>query len=195
MADEEAAASAPAVEPTSAVAAAPAGFTDDEKMFIAQAGAGNPTPVRDFIKKGVNVNVQSPKGLTALHVACGSGHVAVIQMLLDAGADGTLADSMGLTPLHYAAGNSKKEGIKLLVGVAKAAVNQQDEDGCTPLHYAAYSGFRAAAGILINAGADVAIADKQGKTPEMEAIANNKSDVADRIKKGVDPDDEGEDPP
>jgi len=191
MSEEEDAAAAPAEE----VAAAAPGFTDDEKMFIAQSGAGNPTPVRDLLKGGVNVNVQSPKGVTALHVACGKGHASLIQLLLDSGADPSVADSFGLTALHYAAGCSKGEVMKLIVTAGSACLNKQDLDGCTPLHYAAYAGFRAVTGILINAGADATIADAAGNTPEMDAKANSKSDVIARIQKGVDPADEGDDEP
>lgn len=53
----------------------------------------------------------------------------------------------------------------MAAGLAFAVVDAKANSGGTPLHWAAGSGQIEAADALVKAGADVGIADKEGRTP------------------------------
>lgn len=58
--------------------------------------------VRLFVKRGVDVNFQTPQGFTALHVMAILGKFDMVKLLLELGADVTLKDKDGLTAYDYA---------------------------------------------------------------------------------------------
>jgi ankyrin repeat protein len=95
-----------------------------------------------------------------------------------AGADVTLRDSQGASALTFAAEAAHVEAVRLLLGAlgaaAAAAVDQRDSEGQTPLARVAQFGpvastsdvdAVAVASLLLDAGADVNVADNDGDTP------------------------------
>jgi hypothetical protein len=58
--------------------------------------------VMDLIKAGVDPNLTSKDGQTALIVATGSGNAAMVEALLKAGANPDIPDSIGMSARKYA---------------------------------------------------------------------------------------------
>jgi hypothetical protein len=57
----------------------------------------------DFIKIGVDLNIISKGGQTAITVAVGTGDLRMVEALLKAGADPDIQDNMGMSARKYAA--------------------------------------------------------------------------------------------
>jgi ankyrin repeat protein len=58
--------------------------------------------MRDLIRAGVDVNIQSKSGQTALIVAVGANEEEMVEALLKAGADPDVKDLMGTSARQYA---------------------------------------------------------------------------------------------
>ena len=130
-----------------------------------------------------------------LRSAAEKGEAHLITLLLSAGADVNGADDCSNTPLICAAQNGHSECVRLLLSAPGIDINKPDQYGFTPLSEAAFNGhtecadlIRAACGIspqkdnsslyaaahdgeaeqvrrLLAAGADVNMADENGRTP------------------------------
>ncbi|XP_061547358.1 unconventional myosin-XVI isoform X2 [Phycodurus eques] len=136
-----------------------------------------------LMERGLNVNLQDEDLWTALHVACACDHADVVLLLLLAGVNVLLQDVDGNVPLDYASEgtesryilqkhleengvdvslmhsmrtqrpNTMLSDIRQLVA-AGADLNQPNDDGVTLLHIACASGYRDAAAVLLDNGAD-----------------------------------------
>lgn len=117
--------------------------------------------VKKLLDRGADVNETDKDGASALIYAAMNGHNDIIEELLKHGADITLKDREDCTALFYAASNGFTSALKLL--------NDPDIDapnvyGYTPLMHAAMNGHLAAVQYLLDAGADISIAAKNGAT-------------------------------
>lgn len=108
---------------------------------------GNVERVRRLIEVGADVNVRNHKGQSALHCAAKAGFADIVALLLEHGADVDAQDRQGETPLAAALRSTVKDKAKLL-GVVR---------------------------LMVSAGADKAIADHRGRSPQ--AIAGAKRDA------------------
>ncbi|XP_077392246.1 unconventional myosin-XVI isoform X2 [Festucalex cinctus] len=136
-----------------------------------------------LMERGLNVNLQDRDLRTALHVACACDHADMVLLLLLAGANVLLQDVDGNVPLDDASEgtesryilqkhleengvdvsslhamrtqrpNAMLSDIGQLVAAA-ADLNQPNDDGVTLLHIACASGYRDAAAVLLENGAD-----------------------------------------
>jgi ankyrin repeat protein len=122
--------------------------------------------------------------MTALHLACQRGLLAMCKTLLGHGADRMARDSRQFTPLHYAAGQGNLSCVVMLVGrpgkvrMTPAEVDAADENGRTALHYAALHGSDQICGVLLGAGAQLDAKDSHGQTPLMIAQALHPTNAA-----------------
>uniref|UniRef100_A0A671R525 Fibronectin type 3 and ankyrin repeat domains protein 1-like n=1 Tax=Sinocyclocheilus anshuiensis TaxID=1608454 RepID=A0A671R525_9TELE len=96
--------------------------------------------------------VAAQKGFTSLMQACFAGHLDTVKYLRNCGSTCESQDTDGCTPLHWAV-----DGVHLPV------ITYMIQDG-------SISGNAAVASILLQAGADVNVRDKAGKTPLMVFI-------------------------
>jgi outer membrane protein assembly factor BamB len=95
-------------------ATAPAG--DAKEELWAAARKGDAAAVEAVLAKGVDVNVRTDYGATALHFAADKGHVAVVRVLLRHKANVNLKDSFyNFTPLTWANYHKHWAVIKELV--------------------------------------------------------------------------------
>ena len=110
---------------------------------------------------------------TALHLACDFGRHAMVEALLRRGASRVALDSDGCAPLHYAV--SSLSCVVLMLGqpgafkMTPAEVNLENEEGLTALYTAARTGLARVCGLLIQAGARLDAASRDGQTPLMIA--------------------------
>ena len=143
---------------------AAAGNTDDPAMIVALAEAGAEL---DVWMPGIH----SPYGWTPLHLAVERNrNPAVTAALIEAGADIHARQDDGPTPLHDA-GTAEVVAVLLEAGAdieARATYlgwRQPNGRDMTPLHVAAKRGNAAVFLALLEAGADPAAVDVEGKTP------------------------------
>ena len=119
---------------------------DSEALLIMASANGRLQLVQKLLSHGADVNAARNDGITPLYIAAERGHLDVVQFLIANGADVNAARNDGTTPLWIAARN----------------------DGTTPLHMATKSGWDSKIKVikeLLNCGADVSIADKNGAKP------------------------------
>lgn len=119
------------------------------------AGQGNLEGVRLFLRNGADPNVSHHQvQLTALHLACGGGHIEICKELIAKSVDLEAKDNQGWTALMFCAQEGRQNCLELLVENG-ANVNAADFAGRTSLMQAARCGFPHIAKSLIVAGADV----------------------------------------
>jgi ankyrin repeat protein len=112
----------------------------------------------------------TPGGLTLLMVASASGTLQSVQYLLDAGADPNAQGSTGgETAVMFAAGRLRHDVLRRLIE-AGVDVNTRDHNGASALHHTlAGVGGKVALErtirLLLESGADVALADRHGLLP------------------------------
>jgi ankyrin repeat protein len=139
--------------------------------------------VKNYIRKGTDVNTVDSFGATPLHYAAVRGSKEVVEFLIASGADINAKKKSGDTPLHWAAISGSKDVVELLVDNG-ANINAKGQWDYTPIFYAAWSGIievvellvenlhyradkdnRYMAEFLIIKGADVQAKDRWGWTP------------------------------
>ncbi|HEY0048042.1 MAG TPA: ankyrin repeat domain-containing protein [Pyrinomonadaceae bacterium] len=146
-----------------------------------------------LLEKNADVNVGGAKGnlrnQTVLYLAVTRGREDLVQKLLDKGADPNIADSDGAIPLSEACiGSRLSENIVKMLLDKGAKVNNQEKNGATPLIYiasnkqASAENRRAVAQMLLGAGADKKLRDKDGKTALDWANKVGNKDLVDLLK-------------
>lgn len=134
---------------------------------------------RELVEHGADVTAKNAEGRTALHVALAEGKTQVAQVLVDAGG------AQNLQPLLFSLvreGVSDRDTYDFLLRHG-AEVNALGEDGLAPLHIAARDGQLRLAKRLIDAGADVDLPDRDGRTPLAIARAQENRDVVDLLER------------
>ncbi|KAJ5635238.1 ankyrin 2-3/unc44 [Penicillium longicatenatum] len=121
------------------------------------------------------LNPRDHDGIQPLHLAASVSEIYVFK-LLDAGADLFGATNGGMTVLHIAARECQPGVIGIVLSKIadlveakrKAFINQQTQDGNAALHYACRSGRPESVKVLLEAGADPNLLNKDGKSPFRE---------------------------
>jgi len=163
------------------------------------ANSGDGAMIEALVKAGADVNAPFGEGETPLMTASRTGSVLGVKALLAAGAKVNARDSYrGQTALMWAVAENHPEVAKLLID-AKADVNARStlfdfnfrkvaaggtqavysRGGLTALLLAARQGATECAKVLLDAGADINLAEPDaGFTPLLEAIYNDHYDFA-----------------
>lgn len=143
-----------------------------EDTLLTASLRGDVKAVKEFIKKGANVNEKDNNGFTILMLTARQNNPEIIKLLLDAGADvnyvsneGSFADKY--TALALAAGNNRVENVKLLLA-AGADVNIECNFRNTALHYAVNNA--EITKLLLDAGANVNAQGEDEETPLIRAV-------------------------
>jgi ankyrin repeat protein len=146
-----------------------------------------------LLEKNADVNVGGSKeklrNQTVLYLAVARGREDLVQKLLEKGADPNIADSDGGLALAEACiGAPLNQNIIKTLLDKGAKVNQQEKNGATPLIYLAANkqsspeDRRAVAQMLLGAGADKKIKDKDGRTALAWANKQGNKDLVDLLK-------------
>lgn len=125
---------------------------------------------------GVVIASRDDAGMTPLHYACISGHIAIVQLLIEHGAYWNCRDDRGRTPLLLAARHGHTFVVDWLVARG-ANVNSRDDAGATALHHACVSGALATVKKLVEHRIDVNCRTKKGATPAEVASAADHEDI------------------
>jgi ankyrin repeat protein len=172
------------------------------------AVTGNAALIEALVEAGADVESANADGQTALMVVARTGNVEAARVLLRRGADANTQERWrGQTALMWAAAQNQPDVVRLLVEVgadvdARSIVNDwprqvtaepravyRPAGGLTPLLYAAREGCVACGVTLVEAGADLSLADPEGVSPLLLAILNQQYDLAAYlIRQGADVD-------
>ncbi|XP_036590064.1 fibronectin type 3 and ankyrin repeat domains protein 1 [Trichosurus vulpecula] len=124
--------------------------------------------VKILIGNGTDVNLKNGSGKDSLMLACYAGHLDVVKYLRAHGASWEARDLGGCTALHWAADGGHSNVIEWMIQDGCKIDVLDTGSGWTPLmRVSAVSGNKEVASLLIEAGADVNVKDKDGKTPLM----------------------------
>jgi ankyrin repeat protein len=168
---------------------------------------GNGTLIEKLLKAGADVESPNADGQTALMIVARAGHLEAARILLRHGAKVNAVEHWrGQTALMWAAAQSQPAMVKELIAHgadvnARSTVNNWQRQvtaepravyrpagGWTPLLYAAREGCVECARTLVEAGADLNLADPEGISPLLMAVINTRFDLAGSlIKLGADP--------
>jgi ankyrin repeat protein len=158
---------------------------------------GNPDIIEALLSAGADVDERGADDQTALMILSRTSNTAAVAMLLDAGADVNAVEKWrGQTALMWAVAQKQPEVVSLLLShgaevnarslpnnwerqvTAEPRMKVLPAGGLTPLLYAAREGCTACTQRLIDAGADLDMADPDGVTPLLMANLNAHWDSA-----------------
>ncbi|XP_064125967.1 fibronectin type 3 and ankyrin repeat domains protein 1 [Loxodonta africana] len=150
------------------------GFT----ALMVAAQKGYTRLVKILVSNGTDVNLKNGSGKDSLMLACYAGHLDVVKYLRKHGASWETRDLGGCTALHWAADGGHCGVIEWMIKDGCEVDVVDTGSGWTPLmRVSAVSGNQKVASLLIEAGADVNMKDKDGKTPLMVCPSSENSPV------------------
>ena len=139
--------------------------------------------VRQIVDNGMDADVPSPDGRTALMLAAYNGHTDIIKYLLSKGANVNTLDNAGRSALIYAASGPFPETVKVLLDHKADPDIIAKGDGWTALMFAAAEGQLEVVKVLLAHGANARIKEKDGDDAESFARKNGHTEVADYLHK------------
>lgn len=152
---------------------------DKEQQFLDAAANNNITEVKKFIDQGIDINIQTWRGESALYIASKAGHKDMITFLISAGINVNLRYIYGTTALMWAMRTTHydKEIIKIFL-LAGADVNLLGDYGQWGPLFEAICGSKdvEAVALIIQAGADVNITS-EGDSVLMAAVYQKNIDI------------------
>jgi ankyrin repeat protein len=161
------------------------------------AALGDAEILGALLDGGADVESPNAEGQTALMAVARGGRIEAARLLLEEGADPNATEAWGgQTALMWAVAQGQLDMIELLIDAgadvdaqatardwerhvtAEPRIKELFAAGLTPLLYAAREGCVTCARRLVEAGADVDLADPDGVTPLMMALMNRRFDAA-----------------
>jgi ankyrin repeat protein len=119
--------------------------------------------VDTLIAKGVDVNVKTNRGESALMLAAAKGDQELMKVLIKQGADLNATTVKKESALIIAACQGQVDSVRLLLE-HQAIVNDQKTNGDTALILAVKMGYTEIVKLLLDKGADINLQNKQGET-------------------------------
>jgi ankyrin repeat protein len=125
------------------------------------------------------VDAFSPDGFSPVGYAAFFGHAGLLRALIDRGGEvnAPSRNAMRVCPLHSAAAHADQARAVDLARMlldAGADPNAQQQGGFTALHEAGHNGNTGLIALLLSRGADAAIKNEKGATPEDLARAEGR---------------------
>jgi hypothetical protein len=105
--------------------------TQQKDVFFHAVSANDPMTTEAFVKRGVDINFQTPNG-AGLHGAAESGYLEVVSKLIALGANVNLLDGQGRTPLERAklakTNRSEMQSLILNAGGKEFSGSQEQDE-------------------------------------------------------------------
>lgn len=155
---------------------------DITDLIISSAMLNSLVLIKFFVESGENINASDSKGLTALHIACKTGNIAILEYLIAHEANVNAKDNLGQTPIYYLLKNIKNKSYSnILVSIlvkAGANIDHLDKNDLSVLHNAIHDQNIDLVKALVENGANVNILkpDNSGISPlafAMQLKVNN----------------------
>ncbi len=144
--------------------------------WVKAVGKRDIVTLERLVRQGVDVNLSTSDGKTALMLAAQEGRADLIRALLGAGATINSTNTRGGTALMYAAVVGDPTTVELLLAYG-AAINVQSSNGWTALMIASVKGYDELVRLLLSRGANANLRDIYGWTPLMRAAYENRLTV------------------
>lgn len=142
-------------------------LAENAELTIFEAAAlGRARRVHELLLlEGGFVDLWSPDGFTALHLAAFFGHADVAEELLRRGADvaAVARNALAVQAIHSAAAGNHTDVARILLDHG-ADPNARQEGGFTPIHAAAQNGNDELYHLLVERGANPDAATDEGRT-------------------------------
>ena len=154
-----------------------AAMSSDALKFVRAAAKGDDAKVKRLLKAKADVNHgeengDGVSGITALHEACGHGHIGAVRLLLKAKATVDLCNSAGGCALFGASDKGHLECVRLLLK-ERATVDLAKKDGATSLYVACQNGHLECVRLLLEAKATIDQTTKKLATPSDAAAVRS----------------------
>lgn len=164
-------------------------FEGEGVQVLAQAVAdGKGSVIRDLVDGGASLGTTGNDGVTMLQLAIYEKKQASFRTLLDLGADPEQAGYRGDTALHTAAKAASPDYLRWLLEAGVDPDVRNTTTQRTPLMESAAPGLTDQLEMLLDAGADVTLADRSGSTAlHRAAITNAIFHVRPLLEAGADP--------
>ncbi|ATY60105.1 ankyrin repeat [Cordyceps militaris] len=124
------------------------------------------------------LEARTSSGQTLLHVACANGHLEIVDFLLSKKADPTVTCSASRSCLRVALAGGYSEVVSRLLceSIVHDTLNKRDGQGFSLLSIASSEMGEVSVGLLLRAGADCTVRNRDLSTPITQAIKHNKYD-------------------
>jgi ankyrin repeat protein len=133
--------------------------------------------------KGINLNIRSRNGDTALMIASYKSNKRAVEKLLAQGAE---VNQQGWTALHYGSAAGSNDIVRILLDKS-AYIDAESPNGTTPIMMAARGGHIKTVKLLLDEGADASLKNELGMSAIDFAMKYNHKDIAEglthRLKK------------
>ena len=161
---------------------------DLDQRLIRAVKANDLALARELISAGANVNAKDANQDSAFLYAGAEGLNDILRLTLEHGADVRSTNRFGGTALIPASEHGHVETVRILIA-AGVPVNHVNNLGWTALQEAVLLGVggsdhQAVVDLLLDAGADPGIRDRQGRTALENAERLGFTEIADRIRAG-----------
>lgn len=162
---------------------------DSGKTAVMAATVGNHAEtVKALIDRGANLDIRDNRSDNPLLYAGAEGLLDIVKLAIEAGADPELTNRFGGTALIPAAERGHVEVVEELLKRSKVQVNHVNRLGWTALLEAILLSdggikHQRIVGLLIDYGADVNLADKDGITPLQHAKKRGFAEIAAMLEK------------
>ncbi len=140
--------------------------------LIEEAAQGHTTQVQNLLNSGMDINMQTESGQTALMFAANLGHFDMVKLLLELRADVHIKDKNGHTALMLAALSNEVEIVQLLKS-AGATEGLQEAALIKAVKQEELETIKS----LIQAGADTNAMDNDGQSALMWAVYEGNADI------------------
>lgn len=142
---------------------------------------GHKLIVQSMLDHGANPNVALTDQTTALMVAAQKGRDEIVDLLLKHGALVNLQTSQGTTALMFACMSHQVSTVQAILSANPDLETKEKREGLTALSYAAARGLSDIIIVLLQAGANIELADDYGRTPIELAIYKRQQAAIDTL--------------